>query len=622
MSRKFILLALVLVLSACASRPALRILSKAQRKAASGFQRIDRLTVTPAGNPYSVQGDLGVFKLDQLNRSLSEFRKQHQGLFQLSDSTRLELALFQPNLRGGTYVRMKAWVADVPIHGGQVILDVSQKGRITAIESNLPPTVEVLLEPQMNAVTALNEARGAVEYLQRAELQGEPELVLAVDAQGQGLLAWKTRVTYVDSNQLVRTETLLIDATSGNLLSSVPNRKDVFFQNLIRDQTLDGRVITNNGVTTDADAGRLYDNLASAWSYFDRFHGRGAYYFDRNNLIVPQNNAALHFGNNLVNAFWNTDLQGWEFGDGDGIQSNPLGNALDVVVHEYTHAITENTANLIYNAESGALNEAYSDIFAAHAEADDNAFGSGGHNIWQIGESVWTPGTAGDALRYMNNPTQDSYSTDFYPNRIPTIPPCDFTNDFCGVHGNSGIANLAFFLLANGGMHPQSVTTNNVVGIGIRKAAEIFFGALHHRLLPTDGFEQIRYKTAQEAISLFGNGIERGSVCDAWDAVGVPGQNMNECQVPGVPTAAPTNIGFLRFSGQYDWIWWDALPNATQYEVHTSITEGGLFSLTANNTAGQAWATFANHLGMPFYAKVRGCNANGCGPFSSTISIP
>jgi bacillolysin len=84
----------------------------------------------------------------------------------------------------------------------------------------------------------------------------------------------------------------------------------------------------------------------------------------------------------------------------------------------------------------GALNEAMSDIFSALVEF---YIGTTGDNIWLLGEDVWTPGVAGDALRYMCDPViADDY--DYYPDRYQG------EEDYGGVHWNSGIANLGEFM--------------------------------------------------------------------------------------------------------------------------------------------------------------------------------
>ena len=86
--------------------------------------------------------------------------------------------------------------------------------------------------------------------------------------------------------------------------------------------------------------------------------------FDRNGLDGNNLNymAVVHLGQNYANAFWNGTFI--VFGDGDGQTFTNLAASLDITAHEIQHGITEFTANLKYENQSGALNEAYSDLFA------------------------------------------------------------------------------------------------------------------------------------------------------------------------------------------------------------------------------------------------------------------
>jgi len=205
-----------------------------------------------------------------------------------------------------------------------------------------------------------------------------------------------------------------------------------------------------------------------------------------------------------------------------GIEASPLSKALDVVAHEYTHGITSHESNLIYQYESGALNEAMSDIMAA---AVDRWAGASITDTWLMGEDVWTPNIAGDALRSMSNPTL-SYDVgyDYYPERYQG------PEDDGGVHWNSGIANLAFVLMVQGGQHPRGKTTIQVPAIdpnfddSINIASEIFYNANTQCLTPYSNFEAIRFCTA-EVVS---ESIYRDSINAAWEAVGVSG-DCNGC---------------------------------------------------------------------------------------------
>lgn len=217
--------------------------------------------------------------------------------------------------------------------------------------------------------------------------------------------------------------------------------------------------------------------------------------------------STVHFMKKFVNAFWNGEQM--VYGDGDNVNASNLAGGFDVIAHEITHAITEHTSNLEYRNDSGALNEAFSDIMATYAEyvAQPDKFD------WLIGEDVWTPATEGDALRYMNDPAKDGSSADYYPDRYQG------SQDNGGVHSNSGIANLAFYILSEGGSHPRAKTANVVNGVGIEMAIKLFYNTFTKRLTSTATFADARDAMIKEAQAIGTDAVQ--AVQDTWAAVGV-----------------------------------------------------------------------------------------------------
>jgi hypothetical protein len=179
-----------------------------------------------------------------------------------------------------------------------------------------------------------------------------------------------------------------------------------------------------------------------------------------------------------------------------------------------------------------ALDEAMSDIFGALV---DRETGATGDDIWFMGEDVLTPGIPGDAVRNMKNPRQaSSYDRDFYPERYQGFLGRG------GVHWNSGIANLAFYLLVEGGSHPARKSLVLVQGIGFDAAAEIFYQANVNCLTPSSTFYTARYCTA----NVHGGEYE-SNVHAAWDAVGVPREQAPPSPTP--PTTPPANWEYALF---------------------------------------------------------------------------
>ncbi|OQR53398.1 bacillolysin [Bacillus sp. CDB3] len=212
--------------------------------------------------------------------------------------------------------------------------------------------------------------------------------------------------------------------------------------------------------------------------------------------------STVHYGKNYNNAFWNGSRM--VYGDGDGHTFTSFSGGLDVVGHELTHAITETTSNLIYRKESGALNEAISDIFGVLIKQYQN------RNIdWEPGKDISV--SRNQAMRSMSNPTKYG-DPDHYSKRYIGA------NDNGGVHTNSSIINKAAYLLANGGTH-YGVTVN---GIGTDKMGAIYYRANIAYFTESTNFSQARVRLIQAANDLYGgSSSEVTAVKASFDAVGI-----------------------------------------------------------------------------------------------------
>jgi Zn-dependent metalloprotease len=83
--------------------------------------------------------------------------------------------------------------------------------------------------------------------------------------------------------------------------------------------------------------------------------------------------------------------------------ASPDSRALDVIVREFTHAVTQAESDLTYTNESDGMNEAMSDIMATYCESWSRPWVVDS-KTWRVGEDVWTPATANDALRCIPGP--------------------------------------------------------------------------------------------------------------------------------------------------------------------------------------------------------------------------
>jgi Zn-dependent metalloprotease len=278
---------------------------------------------------------------------------------------------------------------------------------------------------------------------------------------------------------------------------------------------------TNDWGTSDRVEMSAAYNVDVVQRYFRDVHGRQS--FDDDGTIAP---AFVHYGNNYVNAFWNGFAM--VIGDGDGVTANSLA-VLDIFAHEYAHAITDYTADLIYAYESGALNESFSDIFGVcaefYAQEDGRASypsANPGQADWLIGEDSWKATTA---LRDMRNPA--NAATVGMSGRQPSLYKGSHwyngAGDNGGVHQNSGVQNFFFYLLCEGGSGINDVSAYgyNVTGIGVTNAEQVAYRALATYCTADTGYYAAKEAWVSAARDL--NPAWVKSVKDAWNAVlGLP----------------------------------------------------------------------------------------------------
>jgi thermolysin len=190
-----------------------------------------------------------------------------------------------------------------------------------------------------------------------------------------------------------------------------------------------------------------------------------------------------------------------------------LSGAIDIVAHEITHGVTEFSSNLEFLNESGALNEAISDIVGASVEFFFQQAGIGkGRADYLIAEDILSPVAARSLAAPTTLGQPDNYATRF-----------SGTGDSGGVHINSGIANNAFYLAIEGGTNATSRIQVTGVGAANREQIERVFFRAFTQMLPSNAtFATARAATIQSAIDLYGAGsAATAAVQAAWTAVGV-----------------------------------------------------------------------------------------------------
>jgi Zn-dependent metalloprotease len=213
---------------------------------------------------------------------------------------------------------------------------------------------------------------------------------------------------------------------------------------------------------------------------------------------------AVHYGSSHENAYWNGSAM--LFGDGQST-FYPL-VSLDVSGHEVSHGYTEQNSGLVYQNQSGGMNEAFSDMAGEAAEY----YMSNGENDWLVGSDIFK---GNGALRYMANPTQDGRSIDHAS---------DYYNGM-DVHHSSGVYNKAFYTLAN-----KSGWTTKSAFIAFARANRDYWTA-------NSTFNQGAPGVVQAACDMGMNGQD---VIDAFSVVGVNGGSLPSGCDGGGGGGAPT----------------------------------------------------------------------------------
>ena len=280
--------------------------------------------------------------------------------------------------------------------------------------------------------------------------------------------------------------------------------------------------------------------------------------FNRNSIDGNgfQLSSYVHYGDGIINAFY--DGERAAFGDGGG-NTSPL-TSVDIVGHEFAHGLTNFTASLIYQNESGALNESYSDIFGTTVER----FARPDNWNWEIGEDI------GRNFRSMSNPNSlndpDTYQGDFWFEGV---------GNNGGVHTNSGVQNHWFYLLAEGGSGTNDLGNSfEVQGIGVDKAAAIAYRNLVVYLTPISDYQDAQFLANISAADLYGTcSPEVEATARAWYAVGLGAPYIPEVTSAfgGSPLQgceAPIQIQFRNQSFNATSFSWDFGDGQTSNEVH------------------------------------------------------
>ncbi|MFF4370659.1 M28 family peptidase [Streptomyces sp. NPDC001594] len=478
----------------------------------------------------------------------------------------------------------------LPVVGGDAVVLADGEGKVRALQSASSTVIDVSVTPTVTAKAAESSSRAELAKVDKVE---SSRLVVRLK-DDKPVLAWETVLTgstktapsrmhvYVDArtgkvvdrwDEVVAgtgnskwngPNPLTIDTTASGGTYSLrdPNRPGLSCQDYstgtVFSKSSDSWG-TGNPTSKETGCTDLMFAAQKQWDMLRQWLGRSG--VDGNGRSFPGK-----VGLNDLNAYW----------DGSSVtighnSANEWIAGIDVVGHEYGHAIDTNTPGGTSGQESG-LGEGTGDIFGALTEAYANEPAPYDTPDYTVGEMINLQGRG--PIRNMYNPSAVNNDPSCYSSSIPSTE----------VHAAAGPLNHWFYLLAEGsnpgGGKPSSSTCNQstVTGVGVQNAGKIFYGGM---LLKTSSMSYKKYRTAtlSSAKSL-------DSSCDlfnktkaAWDAISVPAQS-------GDPTCSP--------SGQGDF-------SLTLNPASGSVQQGASVTTTVatSTTTGQAQQVTLSASGLP-----------------------
>jgi len=440
---------------------------------------------TPFASEFSHKRDL--------TRHAEKFFETHQE-FGIRDASK-ELSLFKshsdPHFPERRTLHFRQQVRGTPVFGAALKVHMDEQAQITMVDGNFVPDLAKKMKNvlSMEPIDIEVAKTVAIEFAKAEIATGVDESWQVISANlsiyreglfngrpGDNHFTWLCIV--VNSERPNVKEQIFVEAISGKVIKNIPlihNVQGINRQawNGVYNQ---GSPFWNEGdsfptSSSEANFGliaakNIYDMFINAFNYrsYDNQNARMIYVFDLvdvTNTICP-------------NAFW----------DGRKINAcNGLARE-DIIGHEWGHAYDEHTANLVYQDQSGALNEALADIVgetlqqlfgnSSPVRPDRSCFNG---NRWIIGDEA--PAFPG-GLRDMYNPNclgQPSHTQD------SQFAYCG-DQDNGGVHTNSGVANQFYSLLVDGG----SLNSQTVQGIGFFKGFHIVMRAMMVHMTPSSDF--------------------------------------------------------------------------------------------------------------------------------------
>ena len=434
----------------------------------------------------------------------SEFLAENFRAFNLRSANDLVLLDETTDNYGLKNVTYRLQYQGIPVYDGLLKFHFNAKEELSSINGNSISIAKLNTVPDITAAEAEIIARDMVtkQDLNKSNtpLQtAKTNLIIFPKNLMQGgivtpYLAYQIEVT----NKKDVREYIFINAHTGELVEQFTGIHPI-----------DRKLYETNTAATNLKwkEGDAFPGTLSSWQQNEVVTSEHVYNFFKNTFGYVSYDAADHTMitvNNdptitCPNARWNGTYAGYC----DGTATD------DVIAHEWGHAYTEYTSGLIYQYQSGALNESYSDVWGETIDLINNYMDEGenlsvrtttacsGSLRWKVGEDATS---FGGAIRDMWNPNCNGD-----PAKV-----LDAANYYCGtadsggVHTNSGVTNHLYALLVDGGTYNGYTMT----GMGFVKAAHLWWRAQKNYLTATSDFANFADALEASANDLIGVNLQ------------------------------------------------------------------------------------------------------------------
>ncbi|MBI5825711.1 MAG: M4 family metallopeptidase [Chloroflexi bacterium] len=470
---------------------------------------------------------------------------------------------------GRTVVRFQQYFQGVPVFGGELLMQLGAGNNVILVNGSVLPRVKLNTQAGVDPAAAQQAALQLVaeqyglsaDALKVSDAQLWVYSPLLIESKiAPAALVWRMEVTPLELAPI--RELVLINAHDGSVVLDI-NQVDTALNRLTytagNTTTRPGTLVCNESDPTcaagDTDAKNAHKFGGDTYNFYSTYHGRDSLDNAGMSLI-----STVHYDTAYCNAFW--DGFQMTYGDGCTIVVD------DVVAHEMTHGVTEYESNLVYSYQSGAINESFSDIWGEFVDLTTTTGGTDtAGNRWLMGED-----TSIGAIRDMQDPT-----TFGDPDRMGSPLYYTGSGDNGGVHTNSGVGNKTAYLITDG----DTFNGYTVTGIGITKAAKIFYEAQTNILVSNSNYHSLYDALRQACTTLTGtSGITAADCTEVGEAVLATQLNL----LP-LPPAAPANDAFASP------IVISTTPYTNTQDISSATTAGDdpTFSCTSHKGTTSVW---------------------------------